>query len=91
MSRLKDFCKERFGSVKIAAEALGVKYMTLQRNAKNPSRGWKVVEQIIGSIMDERDEALDQLNYTREEYARLARKYNELVDQIENETGGERI
>lgn len=91
MSRLKDFCKERFGSVKIAAEALGVKYMTLQRNTKNPSRAWKIVEQIIGNIMDERDEALDQLNYTREEYARLARKYNELVEQIENETGGERI
>ena len=91
MSRLKDFCKERFGSIKIAAEALGVKYMTLQRNTKDPRRGWKIVEQIIGSIMDERDEALDQLNYTREEYARLARKYNELVDQIENETGGERI
>lgn len=91
MSRLGDFCKERFGSVKIAAEALGIKYITLQRNTKDPSRGWKIVEQIIGSIMDERDEALDQLNYTREEYARLARKYNELVDQIENETGGERI
>ena len=91
MSRLRDFCKERFGSLKVAAEALGVKYITLQRNTKKPGRGWKIVEQMIGTIMDERDEALDQLNYTREEYARLARKYNDLVDQIENETGGERI
>lgn len=91
MTRLADFCKERFGSIKVAAEALGVKYITLQRNSKKPGRGWAIIEQILENIMDERDEALDQLNYTREEYARLARKYNELVEQIENETGGERI
>lgn len=91
MSRLKDFCKERFGTMKVAAEVLGVKYITLQRNAKNPSRGWKCLDRIVSRLMDERDEAREQLNYTKEEYAHLVRKYNELVEQLEKETGGERI
>lgn len=90
MSALRDFLKEKFGSVKTASAVLGVPYITLLRNCEIPTRGWRHLERLIGKLMEERDEALMKMRFAQEEYSRLAKLYNAMIDKYSAE-GDERI
>lgn len=81
MSAIHQYLTEQYGSIKRAARVFDVNYITLQRNAKDPKGSWAIVDKIINGLLAERDEALLKAHYTEEEYSRLAREYNDLIDR----------
>jgi len=90
MSKFKDYLLSRYPSLSVAAKALNIPYPTLYRNIQHPTFGWKYITAIVEKVMTERDDAIEKLRYTQDEYARLARAYNTLIDQL-NESKDERI
>lgn len=83
--RLTDFLLDKYGTIKNAAIYLGVPYITLWRNCKNPTAGWAYIDMFIGPLLKERDEAIKQRDFAREQLTHVTRLYNDLVDKLERE------
>lgn len=76
-SPLRMFIEKEYGSVANAATIWEMKPQTLFVGIKNPKNGYKVAEALARRV----DELKEALAYQQEEYARLARTYNDLVDK----------
>lgn len=76
-SLLRLFIEKEYGSVANAATIWGMKAQTLFVGIRNPKNGYKVAEALACRLK----ETQEALAYQQEEYARLARVYNELADK----------
>ena len=89
--RLTQFCLDYFGTIKNAAMYLGVPYLTLWRNCKTPTGGWAYIDIFLGPVIKERDDAIKQRDFAREQLTHVTRLYNDLVDRLERENREEII
>lgn len=81
--RLTSFLLKHYGTIKNAALCLGVPYLTLHRNCHKPCGGWAYIDMIIGPLIHERDEAIVQRDFVKEQLTHVTRLYNDLVAKLE--------
>lgn len=79
---LSDYITQRYGSIRTGAQAWGVPECTLYRNCRKPTGAWRFIVQIIKPVLEELAEVKNKMAYYQNEYERLAREYNKLVDQL---------
>lgn len=89
--RLTDFCIKYFGTVKNAAIYFEIPYLTLWRNCKKPTGAWICMDRLLLTIMKERDDAIKQRDFSREQLTHVTRLYNDLVERLERENKKEFI
>lgn len=83
--RLTQFCLDYFGTIKNAAIYLGVPYLTLWRNCKNPTGGWAYIDNFLCPLMKEKEDAIKQRDFAREQLMHVTRLYNELIERLEQD------
>lgn len=82
--RISAFILDRYGTVKNASEILGVPYLTLCRNCRKPTGGWKYLDAIIGPLLQQIEDAKQQRDYSREQLTHVTRLYNDLVTRLQD-------
>lgn len=82
-NNLARFIKEKYGTITRASEVLGIEYQTLRNNVCHPSRGYLHIDRILNIMMEERDDAIKKYEFIKEEYERLAKEYNALVESLD--------
>lgn len=85
-SFLREYLDKKYGSLGNAAVFFGVKFGTLRLGCQSPKNGYLVAE----TLARENQELRESLEYQQDEYKRLARTYNALVDKIEQEQYSQR-
>lgn len=83
--RLAAFLLDRYGTIRNASEILNVPYLTLCRNCRKPSGGWKYLDKVIGPLLQQIEDAKQQRDYTREQLTHVTRLYNDLVNKLQND------
>lgn len=81
--RITEWLVRRYGTIKNAALCLGVPYLTLHRNCHKPCGGWAYIDRIIEPILQQKDEAIYQRDFVREQLTHVTRLYNDLVKKLE--------
>lgn len=76
-SPLRQYIEKEYGSLGNATVIWGVKPITLMAGLRNPKNGYKIAESVAARAL----ELQQALAYQQEEYARLARAYNDLADK----------